>query len=192
MCFAVYLLFFVWCFYVLYGTWWGLKELLSLEADEGWINYSLLKGGCAEVGCRPLLTGNSDRVRGSGWIIGKICHKKWWGTGIGSWGGGGVTVPGGVQEAHRNDTKGHGLEQAQADGWTRWSYQSSQHLMILWYCTPNHRAEKWEQTGSGEKCRKSQGKTCLATTHILPLCCTWEPCCSLAAQCRASPWRYRN
>lgn len=46
---------------------------------------------------------------GSGWILGNLYSpKEWWGIGQAAQGGGGVILPGGVQEEGKCGTKGRG------------------------------------------------------------------------------------
>ena len=70
---------------------------------------------------------------GSGWILGKILRKKDEALAQAAQGGGGVTVPGGVQEPWRCGTEGRGLwaRWGWAGGWTGWSQWSFPTLMIL-------------------------------------------------------------
>jgi len=53
----------------------------------------------------------SSCIRGSlDWILGNISSlKEWPGIGQAAQGGGGVTIPGGVQKTRRCGTLGHGL-----------------------------------------------------------------------------------
>ena len=46
---------------------------------------------------------------GSDWVLGRASQKEWCCSGTAAQGGGGVTVPGGVQETQRCVTKDHEL-----------------------------------------------------------------------------------
>ena len=55
---------------------------------------------------------SSCSMEGSGWISGNTSPKEWSGSGTAAQGGGGVTIPGGVQEPWRCGTEGHsGMDQ---------------------------------------------------------------------------------
>ena len=101
------------------------RENAMLSSNSHWpLELCLLWGGvpsgimlCVKTCHRAFETVTSSCVvmaiccarGGSGWTLGSISsHKEQWRTGTAAHGGGGVTVPGGVQEPWRCGTEGRG------------------------------------------------------------------------------------